>query len=101
MERAQSLIDENATESLLLQGFDIIFRELHRYIYFAQNYKGIDFNTYLAVIESPENKPWNENLKKSDHRGPVYSHSTTFNDLDNLKSFKSKNNIPYMKQFKV
>jgi hypothetical protein len=28
MERATSIIDENATESLLLQGFDIIFREL-------------------------------------------------------------------------
>ena len=28
MQRALSIIDENATESLLLQGFDIIFREL-------------------------------------------------------------------------
>lgn len=28
MERATSIIDENATENLLLQGFDIIFREL-------------------------------------------------------------------------
>jgi len=38
MARSGSVIDENATESLLLQGFDIIFRELHRYINFASSY---------------------------------------------------------------
>ena len=97
MERATSIIDENATESLLLQGFDIIFRELQKYIKFAQNYQGIDFNTYLAIIENPENKPWDQNLKKSETKGPVYPHATKFNDLENMSTLKSKKNIPFMK----
>ena len=62
MERSQSLIDENSTENLLLQGFDIIFRELQRYIDFSQAKKGIDWNTYLKMLESPSNKTWEQTV---------------------------------------
>jgi hypothetical protein len=40
-------------------------------------------------------------LKKSESRGPVNSHATAFNDLDNMKSLKSKSTIPFMKQFRA
>jgi hypothetical protein len=48
-------IDENDTESLLMQSFDIIFRELNNYIHYASTYRGIDWNTYLSHIENPNN----------------------------------------------
>jgi hypothetical protein len=53
MERSHSVIDENNTESLLMQSFDIIFREINRYINYATTSKGIDWNTYLHFIENP------------------------------------------------
>jgi hypothetical protein len=70
MTRSRSVIDENDTESLLMQSFDIIFRELNRYITFATSYKGIDWNTFLSHMENPDNQGWFEKLLESEVKGP-------------------------------
>ena len=53
-----------------MQSFDIIFRELHKYIDFATTYKGIDWNTYLTHIENPNNQGWLGKLIESEVKGP-------------------------------
>lgn len=62
MERSRSVIDENVSENLLSQCFDIIFRELSRYIEFISSYKGIDWNTYVKHSEAMGRENWFEKL---------------------------------------
>jgi|LauGreDrversion4_2_1035121.scaffolds.fasta_scaffold122827_2 hypothetical protein len=84
-----------------MQSFDIIFRELNRYIDFATTYKGIDWNTYLKHMENPENQGWFGKLIESPVKGPTDRNYTAFNDLDKLSEFKTEKDIPFMKEFKV
>ena len=53
MTKSHSVIDETDTESLILQSFNIIFKEFNRYIDYASSFQGIDWNTYLAKMEAP------------------------------------------------
>ena len=46
--KAKSVINEDVSEALLVQGFDIIFKELNRYITIMNDlFKGIDWATYV------------------------------------------------------
>mmetsp|Transcript_26656 Transcript_26656/g.19022 ORF Transcript_26656/g.19022 Transcript_26656/m.19022 type:complete len:91 (+) Transcript_26656:2662-2934(+) len=49
LERSKSLIDENVTEKLIAQAFDVIFRELNRYTAVFKKFKGIDWYTYVQT----------------------------------------------------
>lgn len=47
IERAKSVIDTNASENLLGQAFEVIFKELDRYIVLMGMFEGIDWSTYV------------------------------------------------------
>ena len=48
MRKAKSVINEDVSETLLVQGFDIIFKELNRYVKIMNNlFRGIDWSTYV------------------------------------------------------
>lgn len=48
MQKAKSVINEDVSETLLVQGFDIIFKELNRYVKIMNNlFRGIDWSTYV------------------------------------------------------
>jgi len=46
--KAKSVINEDASETLLIQGFDIIFKEFQRFIKITSDHvSGIDWATYV------------------------------------------------------
>lgn len=48
LQKAKSVINEDVSETLLAQGFDIIFKELNRYVRIMNNlFRGIDWSTYV------------------------------------------------------
>jgi hypothetical protein len=48
LQKARSVINEDVSETLLVQGFDIIFKELNRYICIMNEYfEGVDWTTYV------------------------------------------------------
>lgn len=47
LQKAKSVIDENASEKLLGQAFDIIFKEFERYMGIMRRYKGADWSVYV------------------------------------------------------
>jgi hypothetical protein len=48
LQKAKSVINEDVSETLLGQGFDIIFKEFNRYVKIMSNlFKGIDWTTYV------------------------------------------------------
>lgn len=48
LQKAKSVINEDVSETLLVQGFDIIFKEFNRYIKIMnKQFKGIDWSTYV------------------------------------------------------
>ena len=49
LEKAQSVIDENVSEHLIAQAFEVIFKEFERYIKIMKNFKGIDWNIYVKM----------------------------------------------------
>jgi hypothetical protein len=50
LEKKLSQVDSNATEGLLNQGFEIIFKEMARYLTGLMNpVATIDYNTFLKV----------------------------------------------------
>jgi hypothetical protein len=70
MTKSHSVIDETDTESLILQSFSIIFREFNRYIEYANSFKGVDWNTYLAKMENPgKKKVWYDKILESELKG--------------------------------
>ena len=57
MQKAKSVIDEDVSETLLVQGFDIIFKELNRYVKIMSNlFRGIDWSTYVKSRTSEDAK---------------------------------------------
>ena len=51
--KAKSIINEDVSETLLIQGFDIIFKELNRYInIMSSHFTGIDWTTYVRSRNS-------------------------------------------------
>ena len=58
MVRAKSIVDENASELLLGQAFDVIFREIKRYATILDAFEGIDWEAYA--------RQRNEDRKQSD-----------------------------------
>jgi len=49
LEKAQSRIDENVSERLIGQAFEVIFREFERYIKIMKSYKGVDWTVYVKM----------------------------------------------------
>lgn len=49
LEKAHSRIDENVSELLIGQAFEVIFREFERYIKIMQGYKGVDWTVYVKM----------------------------------------------------
>ena len=47
--KAQSRIDENVSERLIGQAFEVIFREFERYIKIMKSYKGVDWAVYVKM----------------------------------------------------
>ena len=49
LQKAKSVIDENVSETLLGQAFEVIFREFERYINMMTTFKGIDWSVYVRM----------------------------------------------------
>jgi hypothetical protein len=49
LQKAKSVIDENASEKLFGQAFDIIFKELERYMTSLKHFKGADWSVYVRM----------------------------------------------------
>lgn len=47
LQKARSLIDDDTSEILLGQAFDIIFKEFNRYINIMLGFEGVDWGTYV------------------------------------------------------
>jgi hypothetical protein len=62
MVRAKSIVDENASELLLGQAFDVIFREIKRYATILDAFEGIDWEAY-ARQRNEDRKESNEWIK--------------------------------------
>ena len=43
----RSIVDINQTETLVDEGFAIVFREIHRYLQLMEDFQGIDWSTYV------------------------------------------------------
>lgn len=55
LQKAKSILNENVSETLLVQGFDIIFKEFNRYIKIMNtHFKGIDWTTYVKSRTSDD-----------------------------------------------
>lgn len=49
LHKAQSVIDENVSEYLIAQAFDVIFKEFERYINIMKTFKGVDWTIYVKM----------------------------------------------------
>ena len=49
LQKAKSVIDENASETLLGQAFEVIFREIERYLRIISGFKGVDWGMYVRM----------------------------------------------------
>lgn len=49
LQKAKSVIDENASETLLGQAFEVIFREIERYLKIISGFKGVDWGMYVRM----------------------------------------------------
>merc|ERR1711907_148005 len=47
--KAKSVLDENDSETLLGQAFEVIFKEFERYIQMMNSFKGIDWGVYVRM----------------------------------------------------
>jgi hypothetical protein len=55
LQKAKSVINEDVSETLLVQGFDIIFKELNRYVRIMSHlFRGIDWSTYVKSRTSED-----------------------------------------------
>lgn len=62
LEKAQSRIDENVSEQLISQAFEVMFKEFERYIKIMKNFKGVDWTVYVKM----RNKERKNNDSKKD-----------------------------------
>jgi hypothetical protein len=63
LEKAQSRIDENVSERLIGQAFEVMFKEFERYIKIMKSYKGVDWSVYVKM----RNKERKNNESKKDY----------------------------------
>jgi hypothetical protein len=49
LEKAQSRIDENVSERLIGQAFEVMFKEFERYIKIMKGFKGVDWTVYVKM----------------------------------------------------
>jgi hypothetical protein len=101
-------VDENVSEAVLLQAFDVIFTEIYKYIEASNSFSGIDWNTFLYVQKNSnigaanaDGSPgWFEAMKVTNQYGG--SLGENFNDMAKLEeAFKSFNRPPMMKEIKI
>ena len=50
LERIDSVVDVDATLQLLSQAYEIIFKELARFVEFAQRFDGISWKVYVRLM---------------------------------------------------
>ena len=49
LEKAQSVLDENVSEHLIGQAFEVMFKEFERYIRIMKMFKGVDWAVYVKM----------------------------------------------------
>jgi hypothetical protein len=49
LEKAVSVIDENVSEHLISEAFEVIFKEFDRYVKIMKMFKGVDWTTYVKM----------------------------------------------------
>lgn len=49
LSKSSSIIDENASENLIEQGLDVIFKELNRYLAFTESFQGIEWDRVVGT----------------------------------------------------
>jgi hypothetical protein len=86
LEKKLSHVDSNATEGLLNQGFEIIFKEMARYLTELTNPSAtIDYNTFLKVKISKQILPFDfSSVKKSKTCGPERGRNTKWCKLSEV-----------------
>jgi hypothetical protein len=82
LEKAQSRIDENVSEVLIGQAFEIMFREFERYIKIMKSYKGVDWGVYVKT-RNKERK--NNESKKEYHDEKLFDEEETEKKEDEPK----------------
>ena len=50
LERIESVVDVDATLSLLGQAYEIIFKELQNFVDFAQKFDGINWKIFVRLV---------------------------------------------------
>ena len=50
LERIESVVDVDATLSLLGQAYEIIFRELQNFVEFTQKFEGINWKIFVRLV---------------------------------------------------
>jgi hypothetical protein len=101
LEKKVSLVDSNATEGLLNQGFEIIFKEMTSYISdTAITATSIDHNTFLKVNHNKSLiKPFDvKDVQVTSWYGAERSRNKREDTLELVEKFKE---IPWMKEIKV
>lgn len=58
LERAKSVVNVDVSEKLMNSSFEVLFREVDRYVKMLRMHKGIDWSTYVQQ----------RNLAKKDNR---------------------------------
>lgn len=49
LQKAKSVVDENVSEKLLGQAFEVIFKEFERYINIMSGFQGVDWSVYVRM----------------------------------------------------
>lgn len=70
LQKAKSVIDENASETLLGQAFEVIFREIERYLKIINGFKGVDWGMYVRM-RNKERKEETTPQELKNEEGPL------------------------------
>lgn len=65
--KAKSLVDTNASEILLQEAFDVIFKEIERYIRMLSSYRGMDWTVYTENRNQKRKENEEITLKNDDN----------------------------------
>lgn len=66
--KAQSTVDENMSEYVVAQSFEVIFKELGRYVKMVKGFKGIDWQNYVRVANKAVKEGSNAHDPHLDHK---------------------------------
>ena len=67
LHKAKSIIDENASETIIAQALDVIFKEIERYNKIIGGFKGADWSTFVQFQNRLRKEDAERELKNEDN----------------------------------